>query len=129
MFGKSCVLLIGLLLVCGSWGIADDGGGAKVLRHVVMFQFKEGTPPEKIKEIEDGFRALPGKIETIQDFEWGTALNAGKQAQGFSHCFFVTFKDEEGLKVYGPHPAHQAFVAILKPHMEKCLVIDYMAGK
>jgi len=128
MLRRYSVLLIGLLVLCGSWTIADDGD-AKVLRHVVLFKFKDGTSPEKIKEIEDGFRALPGKIETIKDFEWGIDLNAGKRGHGFTHCFLVTFKDEAGLKVYGPSDPHQAFCKILKPYLDKCLVIDYMAGK
>jgi len=96
---------------------------------VVLFKFKEGTPPEKLKEIEDGFRALPGKIPTIKDFEWGTDLAEGKKCEGFTHCFLVTFADKAGLDTYAPHPAHQAFVQLVKPHMEKCHVIDYWAGK
>ena len=32
-----------------------------VLRHVVLFKFKEGTALEKIKKVEDAFNALPSK--------------------------------------------------------------------
>jgi hypothetical protein len=97
------------------------------LRHIVLLQFKEGTPPEKVKEIEDGFRALPSKIPTVIDFEWGTNNSPEGLADGFTHCFLVTFKNEKGRAEYLPHPAHLEFVGVLKPHLEKVLVIDYVA--
>ena len=42
-----------------------------LLRHVVLFQFKEGTSSEKIKEIEAAFHDLPSKISEIYSYEWG----------------------------------------------------------
>lgn len=97
------------------------------LRHVVLFQFKEGTAPEKVKEIEDAFRKLPAKVPTVVDFEWGTNNSPEGLADGFTHCFLVTFNDDAGRQVYLPHPAHHEFVGILKPHLEKVLVVDYVA--
>lgn len=108
---------------------ADDNPAIGKLRHVVLFAFKEGTPAEKIKEIENGFRALPAKIPVIADFEWGTDCSVEGLTDGFTHAFLVTFNDAKGRETYLPHPAHQAFVALLKPHLEKVLVIDYKAGK
>jgi hypothetical protein len=37
----------------------------------------------------------------------------------------VTFEEKEGLEAYLPHPDHEAFVAMVKPHLEKVFVIDY----
>ncbi len=99
------------------------------LRHVVLLQFKEGTSAEQIQKIEDAFRALPKKIPQIVDFEWGTNNSPEGLNDGFTHCFLVTFADEAGRAAYLPHPAHRAFVKILKPHLEKVLVIDYVASK
>ena len=111
---------------------ASSGGGASpepkgLLRHVVLFKFKDGTPPANVKEIENAFRALPGKIPEIAAFEWGTNNSPEGLAQGFTHCFFVSFRDARGRAAYLPHPAHQAFVDVLKPHLDKVLVIDYDA--
>jgi len=39
----------------------------------------------------------------------------------------VTFNDAEGRAVYLPHPAHKEFGSVLMPHLEKVLVIDYIA--
>ncbi|MEX2216337.1 MAG: Dabb family protein [Phycisphaeraceae bacterium] len=99
------------------------------LRHVVLFKFKEGTMPEKIAEIEKAFAALPAKIPSIIDFEWGTNNSPEEHAQGYTHCFLVTFKDAAGRAAYLPHPAHNEFVALAGPHFDAVHVVDYVAKK
>ncbi len=104
---------------------AEDSAGS--FRHVVCFKFKDGTSAEEIAEIEKAFAALEGKIDTITDFEWGTADNIEPLNDEFTHCFIVTFADKAGLEVYLPHPDHKAFVSLLKPKLDKVFVIDYTA--
>ncbi|HXF60142.1 MAG TPA: Dabb family protein [Caldilineaceae bacterium] len=101
----------------------------RVLRHVVLFAFKPSATAEQVREIEAAFAALPEQIDAILDFEWGTNVSIEGKADGFTHCFFVTFRDEAGRAIYLPHPAHQAFGAKLRPHLEKVLVIDYWAER
>ncbi len=98
------------------------------LRHVVLFKFKDDAPRAEVKKIEDAFRALPSKVPEVVDFEWGTNNSPEGLADGFTHCFFVTFDNEKARDVYLPHAAHQEFVALLKPQLDKVLVIDYVAG-
>ena len=98
-----------------------------LLRHVVLFQFKAGTAPEQLKAIEDAFRALPTQIEAIHDFEWGTDVSVEGIAQGFTHCFLLTFKSAADRDLYLPHPAHRAFGELLRPYKERVLVLDYWA--
>ena len=97
----------------------------QLLRHVVLFQFKEGTPAGQVTAIEEAFRTLPRKIDVIQEFEWGTDVSVEGKAQGFTHCFFVTFASAADRDAYLPHPDHTAFGALLRPHLEKVLVVDY----
>ena len=101
----------------------------KVLRHVVLFKFKEGTTKEQIKEVETAFAALPSKIDTIRDFEWGTDVSPEGKSKGFTHCFFVTFADEKGRDVYLPHAAHKDFVKIVGPYVDDVCVVDYWTQK
>ncbi|MEM1083927.1 MAG: Dabb family protein [Verrucomicrobiota bacterium] len=98
-------------------------------RHVVLFSFKEDAAAEDVAKVEKAFAALPEKIDTITDFEWGTNVSPEGKAKGFTHCFLVTFKDKAGLEVYIPHEAHKAFVSLLKPVLKDVLVIDYVAQK
>ena len=101
----------------------------KVLRHVVMFQFKEGTSDKQIQTIVDAFRGLPGKIPEIRAFEYGVNNSPEGLADGLTHCFLVTFHSEKDRDVYLPHAAHKAFVDVLKPHLQKAVVLDYWSGK
>ena len=100
---------------------------SSVLRHVVLFKFKDGTSAEEIEKIENAFRALPEKIDAIHDFEWGTDVSVEGIARGFTHCFFVTFKSEADRDAYLPHPDHKAFGQLLGPYRDQVLVLDYWA--
>lgn len=102
---------------------------AKLLRHVVAFQFKDTASEADVQRIIDAFRELPKKIPAIHSFEFGTNNSPEGLADGFTHCFLVTFKTEQDRDIYLPHPDHIAFVDILKPHLEKAFVIDYWTQK
>lgn len=97
----------------------------KQLRHVVLFKFKEGTSEAAIKEVEAAFTALPNKIPEIKGYEWGINNSPEGLEKGFTHCFFLTFDSEAGRAVYLPHPDHKAFGAVLSPHLDDVLVLDY----
>jgi len=43
----------------------------------------------------------------------------------FGHAFTVTFHSDADRDAYIPHPAHQEFVGLLGPHLDKVTVIDY----
>lgn len=101
----------------------------KMLRHIVLFKFKDTSTPEQVKEVEDAFRKLPSQIKEIKDFEWGINNSPENLNQDFTHTFFVSFDSEEGRAVYLPHPAHKKFVDVLLPHLDKVLVIDYWTQK
>jgi len=105
---------------------ATNKSSAAMLRHVVIFKFKDTSTPQQIKAVEDAFSALPGKINTIIGYEWGTNVSPENLAQGFTHCFLVTFKDVAGRDFYLPHPAHKEFGKVLGPYLDKVLVIDFV---
>ncbi len=100
-----------------------------MLRHVVLFGFKSEATPEQVKQVEDAFRVLPSKISEIADFEWGTNVSPENLAQGFTHCFFITFNSAADRDAYLPHPAHKEFGTLLRPHLERVLVVDYEVQK
>lgn len=101
---------------------------ARMLRHAVLFKFKDSSTPEDIKKVEAAFRALPSQIKEIKSLEWGTNNSPENLNQGFTHMFFLTFKSEADRAVYLPHPAHKAFGGVLGPHLDKVLVLDYWAN-
>ena len=97
----------------------------KMLKHVVLFKFKEGTTPEKIKEVEQAFASLPGKIDVIKGYEAGTNVSPENRSEGFTHCFVVTFANEAGLDAYMNNPDLKEFRKSLGGPLEKYIAIDY----
>jgi len=133
--GWACgFMVMGALAATALWnGVAtaeaQEQPAAGTLRHVVMFKFKDDATKEQVQEIVTAFGALPKKIEGITAYEWGTNNSPEGLADGFTHCFVVTFKDAKAREAYLPHPAHQEFVTLLKPRLEKVFVVDYFAQK
>lgn len=102
---------------------------AKMLRHFVMFKFKETSSKEDIQKVVDAFRSLRKSIPQVSAFEYGTDNSPEGLSNGFTHCFLVTFKTEADREVYLPHPKHKEFVEVLKPHLDKVQVVDYWASE
>jgi len=127
----SAALLVFVVVSAWSDRAESNPQGEKktMLRHVVIFKFKETCSAAEVQKVVDGFRGLKAKIPQIASFEFGTNNSPEGLNDGFTHCFLVTFKDEKDRDVYLPHPAHKAFVDVLKPHLEKAMVIDYWAGE
>jgi hypothetical protein len=96
-----------------------------VLRHVVFFSFKEASTPEDVKSVVDAFRDLKNKIDGIKSFEWGTNSSPEGLNQGLTHAFTLTFHSDADRDAYLPHPAHKDFGALLGPHLDKVMVVDY----
>lgn len=128
----------GLLVVAGfsAWlgGCASESsrdhsseGSREQVRHVVLFKFKDDAPPDRIREIEQKFRALKDQIPEIQAFEWGTNMSPENRAEGFTHCFVLSFRNAAARDAYLPHPAHKAFGAQLRPILDKVLVVDFVS--
>ena len=118
-----------LTIFIAAMTVVNAQNSEKVLRHVVLFKFKDTSTPDDIKKVEDAFRALPSKISAIKSLEWGTNNSPEHLNQGFTHCFFVSFASEKDRDDYLPHPAHKEFGTILRPHLDKVLVVDYWATK
>ena len=102
---------------------------AKMLRHVVMFKFKDTSSKSDIQNVVEAFRSLKVSIPQVAAFEYGTDNSPEGLANGFTHCFLGTFKSEADREVYLQHPKHKEFVEVLKPHLDKVQVIDYWAAE
>ncbi len=124
---KICLTLLTLCLSLAMTtpSQAQSKSSKKMLRHVVLFKFKDTSSPQDVKVVEDAFVALKGKIKLIKDFEWGVNSSPENLNQGLTHCFFASFSSEKDRDDYLVHPDHKAFVAVLLPHLDKVTVVDY----
>ncbi len=120
------LLFLACLVAFGSMSfVSPKNPPKKMLRHVVLFKFKDSASPDDIKKVEDAFRQLPSKIKQIKGYEWGTNNSPEGLSQGLTHCFLLTFESEADRAIYLPHPDHKAFGKLLGPYLDKVTVIDY----
>lgn len=104
---------------------AVDVPPTKVLRHVVLYKFKDTISPAQLQEVVDAFSGLPKQVDTIIGFERGVNVSQEQKSEGFTHAFVVTFRDQAGLDTYLKHPAHDAYVKVVRDRREKVIVFDY----
>lgn len=131
-----CILKRRQLLLLVLWFIGSSlfmpttsSAAEKVLRHIVMYQFKAELKPAQVQEVIDAFAALPKKIPTIIGFEHGTNVSQEGKSDGFTHIFVVTFKNEKDRDDYIAHPAHADYVKVVQGRREKVVVFDYWTDK
>jgi protein phosphatase len=134
----------GLLLKPGQWlllcsdGLIKERNGSEghfvetpeIIR--TLTHYSPQVAADRLVQKAAGRRAdagLPKKVDTIIGFEHGTNVSPEGKSEGFTHVFVVTFKDEAGRETYLKHPAHDAYVQIVKDKREKVVVFDYWAGK
>jgi Stress responsive A/B Barrel Domain len=101
----------------------------KVLRHIVMYKFKDGLPPAQVQEVIDAFGQLPKKVNTIVGYEHGTNVSSEGKSDGFTHVFVVTFKTAADRDAYLVHPAHAEYVKVVQGRRDKVVVFDYWAER
>lgn len=98
---------------------------ARLLRHVVLFGFKDDASEEAIAECVRRFALLPQLIPSVKEFEWGSNVSPEDKANGHTHCFQMAFASEADRDAYLVHPDHVAFVHALQSNLERSTVLDY----
>ncbi len=84
-----------------------------LVRHIVIFKYKEGALADQIQQVTDAFRALQHQIPGIVSFEQGINNSPEGKHLGFTHVFTLTFENVQARDTYLPHPQHQQFGALL----------------
>lgn len=97
-----------------------------MFEHLVIFKFNDQTTLAKQQEFVDQLLVLKEKIPGILELTAGiNQTEETDRIQGYTIGLRVTFEDQQALRAYGPHPAHQAFVASLNGWVENVIVSDY----
>lgn len=98
-----------------------------VLRHVVLFAYRDGTTDAESAEIARRFAALAEEIDGVVGFEQGPNVSSEVLNDGLTHCHLMSFESEAARDTYLPHSAHKAFVDFASRWIAKALVVDYWA--
>ncbi len=95
-----------------------------MLQHVVLFQWKKGTPETESSGILKAVADLSHKLPGVRGYAGGADLSNRNLNQGFSHGFVIGFDDPASLKFYLEHPDHLRVVERIKRNVDKILVFD-----
>lgn len=132
MLGRLLLLAagFGLALAANVASAADSPGGTtRVLRHIVMYKFRDDLQPGQVQEVIDAFKHMVKQIDAVVGFEHGLNTSKEGKSDGLTHVFVVSFRDEAGRDAYLAHPAHAAYVKVAKDKRDKVIVADYWAEK
>lgn len=121
---KLLASLLALAMLTAS-AFAADGP----IRHVVHFKFKADADKAQVAKVVEEFAALKKKIAAVESLEWGTGVSPEGLGKGYTHVWFLSFKNAADRDAYLVHPDHKTFVTLLKPVLEDALVVDYVPQK
>jgi hypothetical protein len=116
--------LLAVAFIAAPRSTAEDPAGRR-LRHLVLYKFKPEVPPEGVQAVVDAFSKLPTQIPGIVGFQHGPNMSQEGKSDGLTYAFEVTFRDQAALDAYLVHPAHAAYVNVVKDRREKVVVVDY----
>ncbi|RAQ94629.1 Dabb family protein [Thermogemmatispora tikiterensis] len=83
-----------------------------MIMHVVLLKPKSDTGEQELWTALQHVKELQQKIPGIVDVTIGKNLSISNN-KGYLYGFVMIFLDEDHLKAYGPHPAHQVVAAEL----------------
>lgn len=100
-----------------------------MIKHVVLFQVKPGTPATKVNEVFADLAALTKRIPGLLDCSSGSNASPEGLAKQFTHGFVMTFKDEASRDGYLPHPEHekakQKLLELIDGGVDGVVVMDW----
>jgi hypothetical protein len=98
-----------------------------MVRHIVVFKYKEDASEAQIETITKAFASLQEKIPGIVSLEHGVNNSPEGKNLGFTHVYLLTFENEAARDTYLPHPEHQKFGELLRSSeiFEDAFVVDY----
>ncbi len=94
-----------------------------MLRHIVLFAFKEEVPLAERTAILDALRHLRSSVPSLRSLDVGENISPAR-AQGYTHILHETFDDRAGLEAYSTHPAHVPVAARIRAATAQLLAVD-----
>jgi len=76
-----------------------------MIRHVVLLKWKENTPLQAIRELNDAFATLPALIPEIRQYQHGPDL--GLYPGNADYLLVADFDSEQDFKSYVTNKKHR----------------------
>jgi hypothetical protein len=94
-----------------------------VLRHIVLFAFKDAVPAGERAAILAALRGLKTSVPSVRSLEVGENISPAR-AQGYTHVLVETFDDRDGLAAYAIHPDHLPVLARIREAASQVIAVD-----
>jgi hypothetical protein len=95
-----------------------------VIRHVVMFRWKDGTTADDIAAVIAGLQTMPSLIPQIVDYRFGPDLAINETNWDF--VVVGDFANTDDYVAYRDDPRHRALIAeAVAPHLEERASVQY----
>ncbi len=94
-----------------------------MIKHLVMFRFREDAGSAAIDAIVAGLNGLPALIPEIRSFQVGQDVLRSERS--YDLALVSDFDDLEALGRYQVHPEHQKVVTLVKQAASSVVAVDY----
>jgi len=95
-----------------------------MVKHIVMFDFKEENKKLNIAKAKVMLEALTKSVPSLKKMEVG--INFSQEERAMDLSIYTEFDDPEGLEAYAMHPEHLKVVAFIKTVVNGSKVSDYI---
>jgi len=95
-----------------------------MVKHIVMFDFKDENKQENLLRAKEMLEALLITVPTLNKIEVG--VNFSKEDRAMDLSLYSEFDTIEGLELYANHPEHLEVVKFIKSAAIASKVSDYL---
>ena len=96
-----------------------------MLRHVVVFRWKDGTSSAEVDAIVAALRTLPGQIPELRAYDVGG--DEGLVPGNADFAVVADVDDAEAWATYRDHPAHRRVIdELITPVLESRTAVQYL---
>jgi hypothetical protein len=93
-----------------------------MIRHVVMFRWKDSFTEEIRTQWVEGLERLQGNIPGLVSLDHGPDVLSTEKS--WDHVIIADFADREALAVYNTHPLHEAIKPFSLPNVQDLAYVD-----
>ena len=94
-----------------------------MIKHIVMWKFKNNVLEADKREMKRQLKALKGVVPTLLKIEVGLDLSCKDASMDM--VLYSEFNGFDDLKAYATHSAHLKVVKFVKPLVSDRAVVDY----
>ncbi|RAN72397.1 stress protein [Bacillus sp. SRB_336] len=94
-----------------------------MIRHIVMFRWKDSFTPEISKQWTAGLDGMRGNIPGMLALVHGPDIL--RTEKSWDHVIVADFESREDIAVYNIHPLHEAIKPYSLPNVQQLAYVDF----